>query len=219
MKATMKDMNSSEKLKYFFYYYKWHMFILLLAVFFVLSIINFIYQRSLPVSISYAVINNSNLNEETDYSIFSEYTAEYGLQKGYKMESVTDIILSEATFGSLEASDETSNYKYMSFATYCGQNYFDIALTDKTGLELCSSKGHLHPVDSIISSDNLGKCTGRLTECASPEGTNAVYGIDISDIPIIKNMHLRYKDVYICFPGNSEQNITNANRFLEFILK
>jgi len=221
MSEAMKDMNTVEKIKYFIYYYKWHVFVGFIIVFFILYIINFIYQRSLPVAMSYAIINNNNMNGDTDTGIFKEYAAYYGMEKGHRTEAVTDIILSNSEIAEGSDGEMVNNYKYMSFATYCSEDYFDIVITDKEGMDICSSKSHIYPVDQILSSENLEKCRtmGLLTESKSADGSTAFYGIDISAVPAIQGMHLRYNDAYLCFPGHSERNIENANKFFEFLFK
>ncbi len=219
MSEAMKDMKASEKLKYFFEYYKWHVFVVFLIIFFILYMINFIYQRTLPVAMSYAILNN-NVNADINTDIFKDYASYYGMDKGYKTEAVTDIILS-APEGSDDAEQQmVNNYKYMSFATYCSENYFDIIITDKDGMDICAEKQHIYPADQVLSQENLEKfrSMGILTESKGTDGT-AVYGINISSVPAIQSMNLRYKTVYLCFPGVSEQNIENANKFVEYLFK
>lgn len=220
MAEAMKDMTGKEKIKYFFDYYKWHVVVCFLIIVFILGIVNFIYQRSLPVAMSYAIVNN-NVNADIDTGIFKDYASYYGLNKGYKTEAVTDIILTVPE-GSDDAEQQMVNtYKYMSFATYCSENYFDIIITDKDGLDICAEKSHIYPAEQVLTAENLEKfrSMGLLTESKGADGTTAVYGIDISAVPAIQSMNLRYNDVYLCFPGISEQNIENANKFLDYLFK
>ena len=216
----MKDMSFWGKVKYIFYYYKWHMFVTLIVLFVIFEVISIIYQNSRPVAISYVIINSYSLDDTLNTDIFTDYADYYQFDNGYKTDSVVDIILD---FEKYKENSEylINNYRYMSFSTYCSENYFDILFTDRSGLDVCSARSHVYPVDQILNEENFEKCKsqGRLTASTGYGGDIGYFAIDISDIPAVKAMNLRYTEIYLAFPGKSQQNIDNANRFVSYILK
>lgn len=216
IKKRTKNMSSSERFKYIFYYYKWTIFFTFLGILFIAYVISLIYENTRPVGFSYAIVNSYDISNDTNTQIVDDFLKEYGLDKGYKVDSLKDVTLNKQALES--GSDEATTYKYMSFSTYCDNDYFDIVFTDLDGLKICAFNGQAHPAEEIISADNMAKCSDRLVTVLGKDGRDAVYGIDVSDIPAIAAMNLRYKKVYLCFPGDSERNITTANNFLTYLL-
>ena len=215
-KKRTKGMSGMEKLKYFLYYYKWPIVISVVIVVFIAYVISLIYDFTRPVGFSYAIVNSYDISGETNTEIISDYLKEYKLNKGYKVESLKDITLDRYSIES--GNDQTATYKYMSFSGYCTNNYFDILFSNKAGMEICAENGQIHPVDQILTPDTIAKCSDRLVTAKGKDGQTVAYAIDVSDLACIKGMGLKYTDVYICFPGTSERNLTSANNFVTYIL-
>ena len=216
IRKRTKDMSSSGRIKYILYYYKWTIIFAVLGILFVAYVISLIYENTRPVGFSYAIVNSYDISNDTNTQIVDDYLKAYGLDKGYKVDSLTDVTLNKQALES--GSDEATTYKYMSFSTYCDNDYFDIVFTDLDGLKICAFNGQAHPAEEVISAENMAKCSDRLVTVLGKDGRDAVYGIDVSDIPAIASMNLRYKKVYLCFPGDGERNITTANNFLTYLL-
>ena len=222
MAEQMKDMTTSGKIKYIFYYYKWHMLITLIAVFFIFYLIDVIYKNSRPVALSYVIVNSFDI--EGIYNKIDpiyEYADYYGIRENHKIDAVTDITLKEESFDENNQSTDMTNYRYISFSNGCGNDYFDVIFTDTEGLKVCSMAAHARPVKDILTPENFERCKeeNRLITQKGYEGEPDYYGVDISDLPVAKAMNLRYDDIYLCFPGDSESNIENANKFLAYILQ
>ncbi|MBQ8952361.1 MAG: hypothetical protein IJ065_14600 [Eubacterium sp.] len=216
IKKRTKNMSSSERFKYILYYYKWTIFFTFLGILFIAYVISIIYENTRPVGFSYAIVNSYDISNDTNTQIIDDYLNAYDLDRGYKVESVKDITLNKQVLDS--GSDQATTYKYMSFSTYCDNDYFDVLFTDLDGLKICALNGQIHPAEEVISADNMAKCSDRLVTALGKDGKDTVYGIDVSDIPAVAAMNLKYKKVYLCFPGNSERNITTANNFLTYLL-
>ena len=216
IRKRTKDMSSFERFKYIFYYYKWTIFFTFLGILFIAYIISLIYENTRPVGFSYAIVNSYDISNDTNTQVIDDYLTAYNIDHGYKVESVKDVTLNKQVLDS--GSDETTTYKYMSFSTYCDNDYFDVIFTDMEGLKICAFNGQAHPADEVISADNMAKCSDRLVTVLGQDGRDAVYGIDVSDVPAIQAMNLRYQQVYLCFPGDTERNITTANNFLTYLL-
>ena len=222
MAEQMADMTTSGKIKYIFYYYKWYMLVTLLAIFFIFYLIDVIYKNSRPVALSYVIVNSFDIEgiyNKVDPIL--EYADYYGIRENHKIDAVTDITLKEKAFDENNQNSELDNYRYVSFSNGCGNDYFDVIFADEEGLRVCSFAAHAHPVKDILTPENYERCEkeNRLVTQKGFEGEPDYYGVDISDLPAAKAMNLRYSKIYLCFPGDSESNIKNANNFLAFILQ
>ena len=143
------------------------------------------------------------------------------MDKGYQVNSSTNIRLNlkEYLNGNAAASDSTS---YESFPLLCSENYYDIIISDKKGIDFCVESYIAQPIEDILSSDIIEEITQKYPDIIhsvkeeNGESTN-IY-IDISDTDFAKDLNLSYNKVYICFPGKSSQNVKNAERAMRFIL-
>lgn len=221
IKANTEGMSGWEKFKYYVYYYKWHFILGLLALFCIIAIPTAIYKNSRPVSISYAVVN-SPAPEEINEKLFNEYAAYYNLTDGYQIRNSIYVTLSQADYES-EFAKEEGDSSYTQFPTLCWNNYFDIILTNETGLNYCSANSLIQPIEDRLYDDIyqaiIAKYPKAMVKSPNYDGKPVEFAVDISNTQFAKDLNLGYDKVYVCFPGGSEQNITNVRRFLNYVFE
>ena len=219
-KAIMKDMNLREKISYFFYYNKRKIIFALIVIIYLSATIATIIRNTRPYALSYAIINNNSTEAPSEEPI-REYLKYYNMDKGYQVNSSTNIHLNlkEYLNGNAAASDSTS---YESFPLLCSENYYDIIISDKKGIDFCVESYIAQPIEDILSSDIIEEITQKYPDIIhsvkEENGKSTYIYIDISDTDFAKNLNLSYNKVYICFPGKSSQNVKNAERAMRFIL-
>ncbi|MBR1816585.1 MAG: hypothetical protein IJ763_07785 [Lachnospiraceae bacterium] len=219
-KAIIKDMSSKEKISYFFYYNKWKIIFSLIVIIYASAAIATIIRNTRPYALSYAIVNH-NFSEVLSDEPIRDYLKYYNMDKGYQVNSSTNIHLNlkEYLNGNAAENDSTS---YDSFPLLCSENYYDIIISDKNGIDFCVESYIAQPVEDVLSSDIIEEITMKYPDIIhsvkeeNGESTN-IY-IDISDTDFAKNLNLSYNKVYICFPGKSSQNVKNAEKAMKFIL-
>ena len=221
LKANTEGMTNWEKFKYYVYYYKWHVILGAIAIFCIIAIPMAIYKNSRPVSISYAVVNSpapENINEK----LFNEYAAYYNMTDGYQIRNSIYVTLSQEDYEN-EFGKEEGDSSYTQFPTLCWNNYFDIIITNETGLNYCSINGLIQPIEDRLYDDIYTaikeKYPRAMVTSLNYDNDPVEYAIDISDTQFAKDLNVGYDKIYVCFPGGSEQNITNVRRFLNYVLE
>ena len=221
LKANTEGMTNWEKFKYYVYYYKWHVILGAIAIFCIIAIPMAIYKNSRPVSISYAVVNSpapENINEK----LFNEYAAYYNMTDGYQIRNSIYVTLSQEDYEN-EFGKEEGDSSYTQFPTLCWNNYFDIIITNETGLNYCSINGLIQPIEDRLYDDIYTaikeKHPRAMVTSLNYDDDPVEYAIDISDTQFAKDLNVGYDKIYVCFPGGSEQNITNVRRFLNYVLE
>ena len=218
-KENTEDMSTWGKFKYFVYYYKWHVILTGLAIFLAISIPTSIIKNNRPVSISYAVVN-SPAPEQIKEKLFNDYAKHYNIADGYQIRNNLYVTLSQKGYEENMGQQE-GNSSYTQFPTLCYNDYYDIILTDKSGLEYCTSTSLVQPLEYRLYDDIYTELKEKYPNImiTSPdyEGKQVEFALDVSDTQFIKDLNVGYEQVYICFPGDSEQNIINIRRFLKYI--
>ncbi len=218
-KENTQDMSTWGKIKYFIYYYKWHVILTALAIFLVIAVPTTIIKNNRPVSISYAVVN-SPAPEQIKEKLFNEYAQHYNLVKGYQIRNNLYVTLSQKGYEESLTQSE-GNSSYSQFPTLCYNDYYDIILTDRQGLEYCTSTSLVQPLEDKLYDDILTELKEKYpsTIVTSPnyDGKQVEFALDVSDTQFIKDLNVGYEKVYVCFPGSSEENFVNVRRFLKYI--
>lgn len=235
MKERLAEMSGKDKVKYIIYYYKWH-FIITIASILVLGSLAFaIYKNTRPVSISAVVINPESPLDISEKP-FKEFAKSKNLVKGYRL--IADTFYNLNLEYSLSNDSATTNNN--SFAMLVQDNYYDVMITDRAGLEYSNYLCILFFMDDIFDQEFLDRYKDRIyysSDFGDPENARkavnarstdvlAAIGdrskplaIDISDTEFAKKLNLGYEDVYLCFPGNSKRNLKKATQLLEYIFR
>lgn len=219
-KETTSGMTKTQKFQYFLYAYKMEI-LLPLMVLICVGLIAFAFLRnSRPVALSYAVVNCKDLNVLDTSAIDEDYMNYYGFDNKYQLSSVLDLNYDLNTSSSETVKDGESG-NYIAFPTLCRENYYDVIITNQAGLEYLSYNSIIYPIDEALSADLYSLFSAeykdRFSSSFDYTGKSMSYAIDISDTDFAKSLNTGYDDIYICFPGNSEDNQTNVKRLCKFI--
>ena len=219
-KQYTADMTGKQKLGYFVYYYKWTVLLTVIAVFLAIAIPVTIYKNSRPVAISYAVINrNSDL--ELDKTWVEDYISYYGFDGSFQVVDNTSVYLDPAEYDE-NTVHNNSMTDYSQFPIMCHNDYFDVIITDMTGLKFCSEQAVIQPLSYGMYPDLYKLITDKYSDdivvLDNYLGEKAEFAIDITDTEFAKKLNSGYDRTYVCFSGGSEQNFSNNRKFLNFIL-
>lgn len=220
-KKNMEGMTKKEKIGYFLYYYKWKIVFGLLFIALAITIPITVYRNNRPVAISYAIIN-SHYPENINDNVFDDYMSFYGYTNKQQ------IITSNYSYLDLETYEEdyaanSNSANFTSLPMLCYNGYFDIIITDKTGLKYCAAQSLIQPLDSSLYPDVYKAIStdyaDTIVSTENTNGTKKEYGIDISDTAFAKSLNLDYSDVYIGFIGITDRNLANSRKIMNYIFK
>lgn len=218
-RQNMEGMSRKEKISYFLYYYKWKIVFGIVILVLAVTIPVTLYKNSRPVAISYAIVN-SHYPENIDDSVFDDYMDYYGFTNKQQIISGSYAYLNQATYEEDYAANPNSA-NFTSLPMLCYNGYYDVIITDKTGLEYCAAQSLIQPLESSLYPDVYNiiskEYANSVTQAENTNGKLCEYGIDISDTSFVQTLNLDYDDVYICFIGYNERNLSNARKLLNFI--
>lgn len=218
-RQNMEGMSRKEKINYFLYYYKWKIVFGIIILALAVTIPITLYKNSRPVAISYAIVN-SHHPEDINDSVFNDYMNYYGFTKKQQIISGNYSYLNQATYEEDYAANPNSA-NFTSLPTLCYNGYYDVIITDKTGLEYCAAQSLIQPLESALYPDVYNAVSGEyadsVTQAENTSGKLYEYGIDVSDTTFAQSLNLDYDNVYICFIGYNERNLSNARKLLNFI--
>lgn len=220
-KETTADMSRLQKINYFIYCYKWRFIFSVLAVVCVAALVVTLYKNSRPVALSYAIVNSTVDPDDLDMSVISkDYMEFYGFGNDYQIQSTFDLDFDLETYED-DYSENAYTMEYTTFPTLCYNDYYDVIITDETGLNYLSYNSLVHPLDESMTADLYNIITSEysdlITASVNYAGEDDYFAINISDTEFAKSIGLGYDDVYICFPGTSEDNYYNVKRLCNFI--
>ncbi len=216
-RKNIEGMSKKEQRKYFLYYYKFAIMGAILFLALAIYIPVTIYKNSRPIALSYAVLN-TGINQ-IDKSFEDDYCRLFGLEKGYQILSNTSISLSLEDYAENGGNSYSSDY--MQFPTLCYDNYYDIIISDKAGVEYCGSAGMARPVANSLSAEFLAvlendyNCS--LLSVKDEDDNMVAFAVDISGTEFAKNLNTGYSDVFLSVAGTSERNKANAEKMLRYI--
>lgn len=215
IRNEMEGMTRSQKAGYIFTYYKWPFILTLIIVFAVVAIsVSLSYARR-PIMLSVAFINlprESHVKEE-DF-------LEYRQKSDYAENSRIEIDASVRLNPEAEDTDYTSDSNDPSvirFPQLCRSDYYDVIITDRVGLECCSSSGLLRRPEMLFDKELLSSVQDYEAESPDFYGVDRVYAYKITDSEFIRKLGWYDDEVYICFPGGKERNQDNAENFIRFL--
>ena len=220
-KKTTEDMSRKEKINYFFYYFKVPILVGIAVIVSLSLIIASLYKNTRPVAISFALLNSPSV-EYLSKDDFKGYMDYYDMPSSYRMldfySSKCDLDIYEDYF-----SKNPDDAIFSQFPTLCYNDYFDIIISDKTGIDYCAKLSLIRPLedslDLSMSKYIYENCPERIVEANNVNDEPVAYAIDISGTEFAESLHLDYDDVYIALPGQSERNIANSKRILNYIFE
>lgn len=220
LKETTEGMTFVQKLQYFLYAYKMEILLPLIVIIAVSLIVVAFFRGNKPIALSYAVVNCEDLEALDSSVIETDYWNYYGFDDNYQFQKVLDLKYDPST-STNEASKDAESGNYIAFPTLCDENYYDIIITNKRGLEYLSESSIIHTLGEALPSDLYDIFTAdyndQITTSPAYTGKSAPYAINISDTDFAKKLNPGYDDVYICFPGVSEDNQKRVKQICNFI--
>ena len=218
-RQTTAKMNRKEKINYFFYYFKVPILVSIAAIVGVTFITISLYRNTRPVAISFALLNSPSIEYLTkdDFKGYMDY---YDMPSSYRMidfySNKADIDIYEDYY-----SKNPDDALYAQFPSLCYNDYFDVIISDKTGIEYCGKMSLIIPLEDSLDlsmskyiNDN---CPERIISVNNLNDDMTPYAIDISGTEFAISLGLDYDDVYIALPGQSARNIANSKRLLNYI--
>lgn len=220
LKETTEGMTFVQKLQYFLYAYKMEILLPLIVIIAISLIVVAFFRGNKPIALSYAVVNCEDLEALDPSVIETDYWNYYSFDDNYQFQKVLDLKYDPSTSPN-EASKDTESGNYIAFPTLCDENYYDIIITNKRGLEYLSESSIIHTLGEALPSDLYDIFTAdyndQITTSPAYTGKSAPYAINISDTGFAKKLNPGYDDVYICFPGVSEDNQKRVKQICNFI--
>lgn len=218
-RKTTEDMNRKEKISYFFYYFKVPILVGLATIVGLTFISISLYRNTRPVAISFALLNSPSVEYLTKDD-FKDYMDYYDMPSSYR---IIDFYSNKCDLDIYEDyySKNPDDAVYAQFPSLCYNDYFDIIISDKTGIEYCGKMSLIIPLedslDLSISKYINENCPERIIEVNNVNDEPVAYAIDISGTEFAESLGLDYDDVYIALPGQSARNIANSKRILNYI--
>ena len=218
-RKTTEDMNRKEKISYFFYYFKVPILVGLATIVGLTFISISLYRNTRPVAISFALLNSPSVEYLTKDD-FKDYMDYYNMPSSYR---IIDFYSNKCDLDIYEDyySKNPDDAVYAQFPSLCYNDYFDIIISDKTGIEYCGKMSLIIPLedslDLSMSKYINENCPERIIEVNNVNDEPVAYAIDISGTEFAESLGLDYDDVYIALPGQSSRNIANSKRILNYI--
>lgn len=220
LKETTEGMTFVQKLQYFLYAYKMEILLPLIVIIAISLIVVAFFRGNKPTALSYAVVNCEDLEALDTSVIEADYWNYYGFDDNYQFQKVLDLKY-DPSISTNDASKDAESGNYIAFPTLCDENYYDIIITNKRGLEYLSESSIIHTLGEALPSDLYDIFTAdyndQITTSPAYTGKSAPYAINISDTDFAKKLNPGYDDVYICFPGVSEDNQKRVKQICNFI--
>ena len=139
LKETTEGMTFVQKLQYFLYAYKMEILLPLIVIIAISLIVVAFFRGNKPIALSYAVVNCEDLEALDSSVIETDYWNYYGFDDNYQFQKVLDLKYDPST-STNEVSKDAESGNYIAFPSLCDENYYDIIITNKRGLEKRSGR-------------------------------------------------------------------------------
>ena len=216
IKKELEGRTRMEKVSYLLYYFKMPIIFTVSAILIITLLAISIIINKRPVGLSAAIVNLPSDKEVTEAN-FDDYLANVKLN--YK----TSVKLNTETKLDIDTADEIYrnnpyDYSITQFPVLCTSDYFDVIITDRKGLDYCSYCNIIFDPETIISPYTVLALRDHEAQAADSTGTRYFYAYDITNTEFGKSLNLGM-ELYLCFPGQSDTNKENAERFLRYVFQ
>lgn len=212
-RENTKEMSCAQKIAYFFYCYKWHI-IIPVCVIFLLTVYGIaFYKNTRPVALSYAVLNSEAYND----SFHDDFLAHFNISKDYRIEGIPGYNIDYDYYRQNINSAIRDGSDYSTINLNCQAGTFDVIITDRAGIRYCAFVEIVRPLDLYFDAETYTALEEHIMKFQDSSYKFYPYAIDISDTDFAKSLCLEYDDIYLAFPGVTEENTSNALRLLEYI--
>lgn len=218
IKKEMEGMARMQKVEYLLSYFKWHLIFIiggiLIAALFIVAIKTS--SRPVALSIAFANMQEYEITEEN----FSDYKA-YTSPDGQNTEDIGIFKVENTVHFDLDTYEQQYNndpydFSLTQFPALCTTDFYDVLITDRAGLEFCSTCSIALDPETIISPETVLALRKYQVDAPDSTGKNYFYAYDISETAFAKSLGIRQK-LYMAFPCSGDGNKYNAERFLRYI--
>ncbi len=210
----MEGMNKKERFKYLLYYYQWHIILTVIIVGCTTWLLIAVLKSKPPVALSAAILNKSADKEVTE-SIFDTYMTEGNINSTYR--TVVECFHLDLETLMNDFHNNPNDGQFVRFPTLARESYFDIAITNRGGLDyLANTDLAIYP-DYILPLDLYEQLKSYEVEAKDGYDQTFVYGYDISSTDFAKSLDLGYDDIYLCFVGNTSESMYHSEHFIRYI--
>ena len=217
LKFTTDGMPMGTKVKYLLYYYKEFLIGLFVVTAVAVVLAISIYKGSIPVAVSYAVVNCSDPNE-FNYDVMDDYAKHIGKYEGYKIKSDTSIVLRKDEY-TKEYEENANSQNYIMFLTTSMANSYDVIITNEEGAEYCAMQGVFYPLEVYLDSTVYRKIKDRIYVAKGMDGAEYECAVDISGTDFAKSLNVGYEDIYIVFFGEEKHSKEVAQSLIDYIIR
>lgn len=210
----MEGMTRGQRIKYLLYYYQWPIIVTSLTVGCLVWILVAVLRSEPPVALSAAIMNNDRSKEITS-EIFDTYMKEANINTSYRTVVESFQINLETLQNDINAA--TADSAYVRFPNLARESYFDIIITDRGGLDYCSTTDIAIYPDYVLPLDVLEALKPYEVEAEDYYNQSFVYAYDISGTDFAKSLDLGYDQIFLCFPGSTSEAQMHAENFVRYI--
>lgn len=209
-------MTAGEKFRHFMDCNKWKLMGVFMIVVSLTWISLAVYSNTRPTALSYAVANSPN-PWDVNTSVFNDYKSFYNYSDSAKIKDMQNLHYDPATYND---NYDANGTEYSSFPLLCEDNVYDVMFSDKGGVDCLSYLNLIHPLDTYSGTLKTlfdGPLSDYVITDQDSANHTSAYAIDISDTDFAKDLNLGYGNVYLSFPGNSEENVEHIVKLLNYI--
>ena len=211
--AKLKDMTFGEKLEYIWEYYKVHIIITALVIFFTVSIIKVVYNNIKYEEIFHcAVVNSIMSGSEEDYirEGFGEYL---------EIDEEHDLLTFDSSYMFLwdEISYNTSDVTYtsrMKVAAALGARTIDVFVADTTYIESGAPETQFHDLSEVLPADLYAVVEPNIIYAEDENGVSRPFAINISGTHLDKEVF--YQEPPCLAIVSNTQHLDAAIEFVKY---
>jgi hypothetical protein len=201
IKEKMKGMTGKEKAQYIWEYYKLHMLVTIILVGFIGSYAYYAAGNT-PAELNITIIGGY-IEQGKIEALQNKVTAELIKDKKNKREIIVDFL-----GGNGQQLDLNTQMK---LSTSVAAKEIDILILDKKHFESFADQGAFMKLSSIpviaqlnIPDSNLVKCQPKNSN-GKTDGKEDIYGINVEDMPTLKDLGYDTKDSILCVLSNTKR--------------
>ena len=214
IRKELEGRSRMEKVSYLLYYFKMPIIFTVSAILITTLLVVSIVINKRPVGLSAAIVNLPSDKEVTEAN-FEDYLSNVKLNYKTSVKLNTDAQLDLDTADEIYRNNPY-DYSVTQFPVLCTSDFFDVIITNRKGLDYCSYCNIIFDPETIISPYTVLSLRDHEVQAADSTGTKYFYAYDITNTDFGKSLDLGM-ELYLCFPGQSDTNKENAERFLRYV--
>lgn len=214
--TPFKELSFKQKAEHIWTYYKWHIMIPVFAIVAAISI-GFSVYENFKDSALYVVFLNSEFDDETGDALMDEFIDYADIDMSGRKITLDSSMNIYRKDGSSDTASLSSNQKLLAMYTSIEM---DLIIGDTANFEYFALQGSFVPLDEVLSADMLEKYSELLVSTAGPNGTDVIYGINISDSPklVEAGAYVDVDPVILSIPTTHMED-ENLLKFIDYLME